>query len=789
MPHLVRQALGILATLFMVVPGPGLRAAGETQGDSADRAGENVWMPQSLIWTSPSKGPTGSMPIGNGDIGANLWVEPNGDLVFYLSKTDAWSENGRLLKLGRVRVKTEPPLLANGAEFTQTLDPASGVIRIESKTGERKIAMRFWIDANHPVVHVDLVSGKPVKLSAAAEVWRTKRRQLKGQEMHSAYGINGKDAPPIFVEPDTIVPGLRELVTIYHRNERSIWKSNLELQALGDLTETMTDPLLHRTFGFAMRGDGMANSSPTRLDAREARRNWSLEIHPLTMQTGTSDEWLAALDRQIRQLAAADKAARFAAHREWRANFWQRSWIVVSGGDKAAEITQAYALQRWIHACGGRGAQPIKFNGSIFTVDGNEKGRWDADYRRWGGPFWWQNTRLPYWSMLSSGDFDLMQPLFAMYLDTLPLRKAAVRKYYGHDGAFYPETMYFWGSFVDENYGRDRKGKPDGLTDNGYIRRYWQSAIELVMMMLDYHDRTDDATFRDQTLLPLATEITTFFNQHWPRNAQGKIHFHPSQSLETYWDATNPMPEIVGLRAVLPRLLALPAGEAQKETWRDMLADLPPVPTAQRNGKTILVPAEKWANKRNTENPEFYAVFPYRAYTLMQGTERLQTARNTWPLRKHKGTGGWQQNAIKAALLGFDREAAGFVSANAGKTASGFRFPAIWAAELRLDPRPVSRQRDDDRPAAHADAVRGRRDPPDARLAEGLGRRFQVARARQDERQRNTHRRQTDLFGGHACRTTERHRVARLGRRIAQGIGRKQIALVLRRTLSVTITI
>ena len=35
-------------------------------------------------------------------------------------------------------------------------------------------------------------------------------------------------------------------------------------------------------------------------------------------------------------------------------------------------LSRAYALQRYINACAGRGAYPIKFNGSIFTVDGIE---------------------------------------------------------------------------------------------------------------------------------------------------------------------------------------------------------------------------------------------------------------------------------------------------------------------------------------------------------------------------------------------------------------------------------
>ena len=46
-----------------------------------------------VIWDSPSNDSSGSMPLGNGDLGVNAWVEPSGDLVLLLSKTDAWSEN------------------------------------------------------------------------------------------------------------------------------------------------------------------------------------------------------------------------------------------------------------------------------------------------------------------------------------------------------------------------------------------------------------------------------------------------------------------------------------------------------------------------------------------------------------------------------------------------------------------------------------------------------------------------------------------------------------------------
>lgn len=97
-----------------------------------------------VIWNSPSANSLGSMPAGNGDIGVNLWVEKNGDLLFYLSKTDAWSENARLLKLGKVRLSLSPNPFGNGVPFTQELILKDGLVHIEAGKKEERVTIDIW---------------------------------------------------------------------------------------------------------------------------------------------------------------------------------------------------------------------------------------------------------------------------------------------------------------------------------------------------------------------------------------------------------------------------------------------------------------------------------------------------------------------------------------------------------------------------------------------------------------------------------------------------------------------
>jgi hypothetical protein len=198
-------------------------------------------------------------------------------------------------------------------------------------------------------------------------------------------------------------------------------------------------------------------------------------------------------------------------------------------------------------------------------------------------------------------------------------------------------------------------------------------------MMLDYYAMTQDRKFLRDMLLPLAEATITFFDQHWSRNEQGKIRFEPAQSLETWWECVNPLPEVAGLKYVLGRLLELPAElttKSQRKSWKKTLADLPSVPVKEYKGKQILIPAEQYSAKRNQENPELYAIFPYRLFGV--GKPHLEIAIETYGQRMHKGTGGWYQTAIQAAYLGLTGDASKLVTKNFSTKHQGSRFPAFW---------------------------------------------------------------------------------------------------------------
>ena len=645
-----------------------------------------------VLWSTPSQDSSGSMPLGNGEVGANLWVEPEGDVLFYIARTDAWDEHARLVKLGRVRVRLWPNPFGEGRPFRQELKLRQGEAVIEAADTQ----IRFWVDANRPVIWLEAKGKTPFDLQATVELWRTQQHVAEPAEVSAVDGFAKGQMPLVY--PDTVAESKPDRVVWYHRNAASLVPVTLRLQGLERLLPEFPDPLLYRTFGAALCGSGMTKTNPLLLKSSHPDKRFVLSITTMTAQTSSAAGWLRQMDAVAQDTAAVNLEAARQAHRKWWGRFWERSWMRVSGGtaEETAQLSAGWHLNRYQNACAGRGSYPLKFNGSILNVDGKHTANrsyagyeiaagtsYSADFREWGGCYWFQNTRHMYWPMLAAGDFDLMLPLFRMYCDMLPLATQRTQIYYGHEGAFFPETLYFWGAYFNDaslGYGWDREGKRPGRIDNGYTRYYWQGGLELLAMMLDYQSLTGDNAFASATLLPLAEAVTVFYDQHYRRDVRGKLRFEPANALETYWDVVNPVPEIAGLERTLKALLALPrtlTTASSRQRWQRLLGELPPYPIKEKDGHRYLDAAEIIRDQtHNAENVALWAVFPFRVFGV--GRPELEMIRYTFETRPFpNGYGCWGNDNTSAAFVGLAAEARKHLAERFVRHGN-YRFPVFY---------------------------------------------------------------------------------------------------------------
>jgi len=614
-----------------------------------------------VTWPGLGTNENNSMPLGNGDLAANVWTEPNGDLVLLVAKSDAWTEMGKLVKLGRVRIHLSPNPFVGAADVTQTLKLEDGSLEI--KSGDNLLTV--WADANRPVLHVEAKLPSAASWSASLELWRTDQPDNSGM-----FELSG----PLHVQgaADTVFPAHPDQIAWCHFNPDSIYPLVLNEEHLSAVVRKYPDPLLHRCFGAALSGPGLESNDDHTLISRAPGRNLRLDLVALTATSVDSPQvWRHQLDALVQQVSAVKLKKAWSQHQQWWADFWSRSWLHVAGTPDAEKVSQGYLMQRYMLASSSRGAFPVKFNGGLFTVGHNlspgqraDDHHHSPDYRAWGNSYWNQNNRLLYWPLLATGDFDLLKPWFGMYLAALPLAEDRTQIYFHHAGASLPETMLFWGLPNLNDFGWNN---PTTQLQSPWQRYHIQGTLEIIAQMLDQYDITQDAGFARTNLIPFATAIVTYYDQHWPRGADGKINISPAQSLETYQlDAVNPTPDLAGLNAILPRLLALPpelVSAEQRQAWNRTLADLPPIPTGKTvhgrlgdygqgdpDGKSIILPAEKYGSTKNGENPELYVAFPYRLYGV--GKPGLTLAQDTFAARRFPQDVCWGQDGPQSAVLG-----------------------------------------------------------------------------------------------------------------------------------------
>ena len=667
-------------------------AAPRSAGKESETREMTHWTAESdVVWETASRDSSGAMPLGNGEVGINLWVEEGGDLRILVSRSDSFSEIGRLLKVGQVRISLSPNPFAAGTPFRQALTLRDGVCEITAGTGQERVVLKVFVDAEHPVIHCVGESAGSVHVEAHVESWRREARKLPQDEMASAWTMMG--APfPLVESADTFSSAGRDAVVWRHRNVTSpAFAETMKAQSLESASDLIANPLSGRTFGGWLTGAAFSATGTDALATPAPVRAFALRIAAPCLQ-GDDSDWLAAARAAAERAADATRSLRRTS--AWWHGYWDRSRVVVGGDrtggaadpDVRSPVTRGYTLQRYMQACQGRGNYPIKFNGGIFTVEPKAEGKpYNADWRQWGDPQWYQNLRHMYHPMPASGDPEMMEAFFRLYERVRPLAEFRTHLYFGAEGCCFPETMTAWGTYANSDYGWDRTGKHPKDVDSPWWRHAWNQGPEMVALFLDRWDYTQDERFLKERVLPMAVSVLTYFDTRYKKDGQGRIRLDPTQVVEMYRNGVvNDLPTAAGLQEITERLCALPASlisPAQREFFARMRSAAPVVPLAdvEIDGvkKRTLAPAERYDPERfNVENPELYAIWPFRLYGV--GRPDLEVARTAYERRLNHLDVGWGYDGNCAALLGLTDEAARILVKKCANSNPGHRWPATW---------------------------------------------------------------------------------------------------------------
>ena len=536
------------------------------------------------------------MPVGNGDAAALVWcavVSQNNTVVkVLLSKSDAFDENHNLLKIGTVRV---------------TLQRWMGsrcMLHLANSTVEVEVEMCKIIVSVDTAVNIVRVSARGTgggscgTLHVAAQGLRQSKKKIPSQWERAYCDQKHTSADVVTASGDD------GMLSWEHRNGGSTVVGD-SMKSQGGFVSG-ADPLSGKVFGALVECEPKCEKDP----------NVTLGLR--TVMTGLPQEIV------IHLVGSRPNEGKL----KWQWNeFWSRSFFQTN----IPQLTSAYLHQRYLTAIQAYGQLPVKFNGGLFTL---------SDDRRWGGLYWWQNTRLAYLPALFNGDHDQLESLYHMYESFLPLAMERCEKFFNlKKCAYFVETATVGGTMADGAWGygcsAQRVGLPPWMALNPFTRHEHQMGLELLQMMLDHmsfqgHD--------DKHLLvryqKLFTPVINFYKHRYPR-VSNKVRIHPANGLETYQseDVEDPVPEIAALRVLL-------SSAKMDLSW------VPDIPL--RDG--VLQPAKTFGERKNQENVALYAVHPYRLH--LRGMVSVSVARATYHRRPYHCNVGWCQDIMDAALLG-----------------------------------------------------------------------------------------------------------------------------------------
>eukprot|EP00040_Diaphanoeca_grandis_P036043 m.228213 g.228213 ORF g.228213 m.228213 type:complete len:1005 (+) comp33539_c0_seq1:52-3066(+) len=768
-----------------------------------------------VVWDTPSDDVLGSMPLGNGKLGLNIWADASSNIGLLLSHVDALDENTNLNKLGRIILKVVPPKRApvlilpdhNADHNEQDLDPLTkpkmigaptlsgnynvhpGFVgaqppmqtmscsrdpktcptfaaqqcdsipfcvgyalspefyngqeiqffessfsnaqpnppwtlwqkpsagppppppaftqpfRVEYRLHnmsvriylpvEQNVTVDVWVDATTDAVRV--VSTAPVqhKLEAMLEVWRNTTGPYPFELEVFCSNVTR--------HPDTVLSN-SDGIFFFHRNLEehcSLWEPSLQMQMMGPTAaKVLVNPVINNTFGGLLSSHGMVQTAPMQMTSSTASSTQSMSI------AGTADVYDNVAPFFADLVSAVAEPPNPTSHTDVWEQFWSNSDITITPSkapantDVAAQASLVTLLDKVNRAAFysmALGKHAIKFNAyGIFSTYSSPM----EDYRVWGACQWFQNIRLPYYHMLHDGQYDAMKSLFGFYFSILEVSKARTQAWFNISGTYFPETVQQNGLYADNSMGWGCKSADPKrpLPSNTYIRYHREGGLELALLAIDWLDHTGDVEYFQSTLLPQIELYVDYYDQHFPTTSDGILDIFPAQALET-WQctsvppvrsdcATNPMPEVAGLTAVLPRLLALDSTSgvtpAMKLKWSTLMTRVPPLPVADCNlssthvaGVCLRPAASLPSHTSNSENPELYAVHPYRVVGLF-ANRTLGNA--SFVARRFHGDTGWSEDLMDAALLGLANESArGAIARASVKPYTGLRWIGFQA--------------------------------------------------------------------------------------------------------------
>ena len=268
---------------------------------------DNALRTTSYTWSTPSVNSAGSMPVGGGGVGLNVWCDSQGTIRFYVSQSGTFDENNTMLKLGRFELSPFPNWEEDGVTVT------------------------IWCDVFKPVVHVEVDARQKTLPTLSYHSWRTQDQpftQAEGQQSSWKW-LAPKQADPnrCVTRRDSINPTSTRLTFFHQNQDETVFDYTVRDQQLDAWKDSLFNPLKNRIFGGVLTGGQFLGEDDAQDEygrpyhqwhygsANKAARHHHFQITLCTQQSSVS-EW-------EQTIATTQKAVNPSKDRKTSQNWWK----------------------------------------------------------------------------------------------------------------------------------------------------------------------------------------------------------------------------------------------------------------------------------------------------------------------------------------------------------------------------------------------------------------------------------------------------------------------------------
>ena len=597
-----------------------------------------------VVLGQPNTADSQSLPLGNGSLGVAAWAA--GGFTAQLNRSDTMPNR---LSPGQVNI---PGLSAmtSASNFSGYLDLYNGVLH-ESGGG---ITMNAWVPEGKDELVVDVTGVSPsTAQTATLSLWSGRSPTA------SSSGAFGSLA--------------------------QTWVDNTQTGNSGQTFGAMSTI----TAGGQNVTGSVVNSTEVKVSFTANSNGAYRVIVASPKWTGGNAETTAS--SLIGGDTTATTASLLATQSSWWNSYWASSGLIeINSTDGSGQYMENLrTLYLYDEAATMKsGSYPGSQAGvaDMFAYDKDQQDWYPAGYWLW-------NLRGQIAANISSGNFNLNLPIFAMYLSDLPsIESWTSAQMGGTAGACVPETMRFNGNGYYNGGSNSQNASCAQASSPSYNAEDITSGAELALWVWQQYQDTGSLSFL-QTYYPIIQQTTTFLLDYQSLGSDGFLHA-TANAHETQWAVKDPTTDLAADQALFPAEVKaatlLNTDSALVSRVKTAETEIEPYARASQSSLSTLLNAQPTsasavasldaqgtdviadsyqpsAALENSENIGLEPVWPYGDIgdsTSVNGDNLTALADRTYNSRPNVNDADWSFDAVDAARLDMSSQVQSDLTAN-----------------------------------------------------------------------------------------------------------------------------